>query len=171
MKGERTQWYIASPGAVVVCADRRDDTDISGTFWTLYSEKGQAFSNYTELVYGMEELFDDIRFPFPSTSERTFAGEAEHRAYNIDYERERVMSDEKLLQKHGSIGTFIVRVQHRQNSSWQGRITWMEEDQTVQFRSTWELIKLIESALDAVSEPEETQEASPAWEIVPEEEE
>ena len=68
------------------------------------------------------------------------------------------MSDEMLLTKHGEIGTFIVRVQHRQNSSWQGRITWMEEDKTVQFRSVWEMIKLIESAVNSVSEPEEEEE-------------
>ena len=65
------------------------------------------------------------------------------------------MSDEMLLTKHGEIGTFIVRVQHRQNSSWQGRITWMEEDKTIQFRSVWEMIKLIESAVNSISESEE----------------
>ena len=37
----------------------------------------------------------------------------------------------------------------------------MEEDKTVQFRSVWEMIKLIESAVDLVSEPEETPEE--AW--------
>ena len=67
------------------------------------------------------------------------------------------MSDEKLLRKHGDIGTFIVRVQHRQNSSWQGRITWMEEDKTINFRSVWEMIKLIESAVDTVEGPEESE--------------
>ena len=72
------------------------------------------------------------------------------------------MSDEQLLQKHGDIGTFIVRVQHRQNSSWQGRITWMEEDKTIQFRSVWEMIKLIESAVDTVSEQDEG-EQEPTW--------
>ena len=65
------------------------------------------------------------------------------------------MSDESLLAQHGDIGTFIVRVQHRQNSSWQGRITWMEEDRTIQFRSVWEMIKLIESAVDSVSQGDE----------------
>ena len=65
-----------------------------------------------------------------------------------------MVTDDELLSKHGDIGTFIVRVQHRQNSSWQGRITWMEEDKTVQFRSVWEMIKLIESAVDVVSTQE-----------------
>jgi hypothetical protein len=71
------------------------------------------------------------------------------------------MRDEELLKKHGDLGTFIIRVQHRQNSSWQGRITWMEEDKTVQFRSVWEMIKLIVSAVDLVSEPENAPEE--AW--------
>ena len=73
------------------------------------------------------------------------------------------MSDDALLSKHGDIGTFIVRVQHRQNTSWQGRITWMEEDKTIYFRSVWEMIKLIESAVDTVSEQEDAEEAAQDW--------
>ena len=60
------------------------------------------------------------------------------------------MSDEELLSKHGDLGTFIIRVQHRQNSSWQGRITWSERNKTVYFRSIWEMIRLIADALDRV---------------------
>ena len=73
------------------------------------------------------------------------------------------MRDEELLSRHGDIGTFIVRVQHRQNSSWQGRITWMEQDKTINFRSVWEMIKLIESAVNTVGDPEE-QEEPISWE-------
>ena len=65
------------------------------------------------------------------------------------------MSDDELLSKHGDLGTFILRVQHRQNSTWQGRITWVNENKTLQFRSVWELTKLIEEALDTVNEQED----------------
>lgn len=65
------------------------------------------------------------------------------------------MSDDELLSKHGDLGTFILRVQRRQNSTWQGRITWVNENKTLQFRSVWELTKLIEEALDTVSEQED----------------
>ena len=65
------------------------------------------------------------------------------------------MSDDELLSKRGDLGTFILRVQHRQNSTWQGRITWVNENKTLQFRSVWELTKLIEEALDTVSEQED----------------
>ena len=66
------------------------------------------------------------------------------------------------LQKHGDIGTFIVRVQHRQNSSWQGRITWMEQDKTINFRSVWEMVKLIESAVETTDKPDEGEETA-SW--------
>ena len=65
------------------------------------------------------------------------------------------MKDEELLSMHGDLGTFIIRVQHRQNSSWQGRITWMEKNRTLYFRSIWEMIKLVAEALNTVSDPED----------------
>ena len=65
------------------------------------------------------------------------------------------MKDEDLLRKHGDLGTFIIRVQHRQNSSWQGRITWADQNKSVNFRSIWEMIKLIAQALDADSTQED----------------
>ena len=73
-----------------------------------------------------------------------------------------VMSDEELLNKHGDLGTFIIRVQHRQNSSWQGRITWMDEDKTVYFRSMWEMLKLIDSAV-GTAQGQEEQTDEPSW--------
>lgn len=66
------------------------------------------------------------------------------------------MRDEELLSQHGDLGSFIIRVQHRQNSSWQGRITWMEQDKTLYFRSIWEMIKLIASAIETSETEQET---------------
>ena len=73
-------------------------------------------------------------------------------------EMTRALEDKDMLEMHGDLGTFIIRVQHRQNSSWQGRITWVEEDKTVYFRSVWEMVGLIEEALaDKKEEDEEKQ--------------
>ena len=59
---------------------------------------------------------------------------------------------EEILKKHGELGSFTVRVQHRQNGSWQGRITWLEKGQTLHFRSAWELLKLIDSTESSAEE-------------------
>ena len=57
------------------------------------------------------------------------------------------MADSELLSHRGQQETFIVRVQHRQNNTWQGRITWAEKNKTLTFRSIWEMIHLMENAL------------------------
>ncbi len=41
---------------------------------------------------------------------------------------------------------FFIRVQYRQNSSWQGTIQWMDGKKTAIFRSTLELGNLINDA-------------------------
>ena len=59
-----------------------------------------------------------------------------------------------MEKRTGDLGSFVIRVQHRQNNSWQGRVTWLEENKTENFRSVLELIHLIDDALgteDAVT--------------------
>ena len=150
---EKTQWYIGAPNGVVLCIAENNEGELSGEFYHSYSEDAVPFSGIGQMTLRMEQLYDWLNFPHPGTNSRSF-GPVKKPDGKI-HERKKIMSDEALLAKHGDIGTFIVRVQHRQNSSWQGRITWMEEDKTLQFRSVWEMIKLIESAVDSVSESEE----------------
>ena len=52
-------------------------------------------------------------------------------------------------------GTFLVKIVNKQNSTWQGSITWMEEQKTQNFRSALELIKLIDGVLDGDNDLEE----------------
>ena len=157
----KTQWYIGAPNGVILCIDSVRDGEWRGKVFHSYRTDPILFENTEQMTREMEALYDYLQFPHPASNPRTFSPDSKTTAPR--QERIKKMSDEKLLSKHGDIGTFIVRVQHRQNSSWQGRITWMEEDKTIQFRSVWEMIKLIESAVDTVSPPEEDGEKEPAW--------
>ena len=152
-----SQCYIGTPNGIVLCIDRKEDSDLYGRFWHAYREDAVEFTRIYQFVKEADKFFDDIRFPHPATNVRTFGTET---ALGRRQEKTRVMADEKLLEKRGDLGTFIVRVQHRQNSSWQGRLTWIEEDKTVYFRSIWEMIKLVESALDTVDSDEAVEEIS-----------
>ena len=53
-----------------------------------------------------------------------------------------------------NVGTFILKILNRQNSTWQGSVTWVEEGKTQNFRSALELLKLIDGALDEKQEIE-----------------
>lgn len=50
--------------------------------------------------------------------------------------------------------SFIINIQFQQNATWQGTITWIEEKKTHHFRSTLEMIKLMDSAISQKSESE-----------------
>ncbi len=152
----KDQCYLGTPNGVVLCVDHVKAGQFGGRMYHAYAQVPKEFKNLEEMLFEQEELYDFLNFPYPATNDRTFSDGTQRR--DIVQERTRIMSDKDLLSKHGDLGTFIIRVQHRQNSSWQGRVTWTEKDKTVYFRSVWELIKLIAGALDTVSEPEEGQE-------------
>ena len=64
--------------------------------------------------------------------------------------------------KHSDIGTFVVRVMQHQNGTWQGRITWVDEDKSMNFRSVWEMVRLMEEGI--FSSEELREENTPTWE-------
>ena len=161
-----TQWYIGAPNGVVLCIDRIIDGELAGTLFHSYRTDGIPFANAEQMTVEMERLYNMLNFPHPGTNERTFVPPApdpsQPHVWTKPQERTKIMSDQSLLSKHGDLGTFIVRVQHRQNSSWQGRITWMEQDKTINFRSVWEMVKLIESAVETTDKPDEGEETA-SW--------
>lgn len=153
-----TQSYIGFPNGVVICVDRISGRRIIGRLYHRYSKQATPFVNGEQAVFLMEQLFDSLHFPYPSTLERSFSDESKSAPAS---RQERIMNDTDLLSRHGDLGSFIVRVQHRQNSSWQGTLTWMERDKTLHFRSIWEMIKLVESALDETGSMEDSY--APSW--------
>ena len=52
--------------------------------------------------------------------------------------------------------TFIIKVMDQQNATWQGSVTWVDEQREQYFRSTLELLKLIDGALEKRNDDEET---------------
>ncbi len=51
--------------------------------------------------------------------------------------------------------TFIIKVIDEQNATWQGSVTWVDEQREQYFRSTLELLKLIDGALEKRNDDEE----------------
>lgn len=138
--------YIGTPNGIVLCVRGNDCGTIEGTLYHGYRKEGIPFRGYEDIIRIAEELFNALGFPFMGTGDRDING----RIHSCQKKKgmTRVMKDDELLQKHGEIGTFVIRVQHRQHSSWQGRVTYLEEDKSVYFRSALELIKIIDGTLD-----------------------
>lgn len=152
---EHTGLYIGAPNGVILCIDESVEWRKGGRLYHSYQMEAEEFQSMEQAIKLMDQFFDWLGYPFPNMEPRKFetkkaASEGRDRIRTEDKRKglEKVMSDETLLRQHGDLGTFIIRVQHRQNSTWQGLVTWSEKNKTVAFRSVLELIKLVEGAID-----------------------
>ena len=46
-------------------------------------------------------------------------------------------------------GTFVVRVDSRERATWQGQVIWTDQNRKQYFRSSLELLRLMEDAMNA----------------------
>lgn len=119
----------------LVCVNSYTDGVPAGYFSNPHCG-GRAFQNLTQLLLGMEEMFDEIGFPQASTSPRIFAEPGTVPVKPVEEYAQR-----------GAVATFVLRIHFRMNASWQGSVRWLEGDKDENFRSVLELVRLLDSAL------------------------
>lgn len=130
----------------LVCVDRTDNYDISGVFYNPYMKKPVKFASVLEIIKTMERFFDEISFPQQNYMLREFNPKPVT-ARKAESEMRQYISEEIFNSERGKKATFVIQVQFRQNATWQGIITWTDEKKTRSFRSTLEMLKLMDSAL------------------------
>ena len=132
----------------LVCVDAYG-TEISGRIYNPYMADVIPFDSITALLLLLDEFFDRIRFPQAAYQSRSFFDTPPQplQPYTPKREVQRYMSDTVFDNKQGKKATFVVQVQFRQNATWQGTITWNEEQRTCRFRSALEMLKLMDGAL------------------------
>jgi len=122
----------------IVCVDSYTDGVPTGRFYNPYMPEGVRFSSMVDFLQKMESLLDDMDFPQAFNVTRTFAPA---KPVISEPAEEGVPSGDKA--------TFSMKVLFRQNSSWQGCVSWLEGKREEGFRSVLELIFLMDSALTA----------------------
>ena len=135
-------WY--APNFINMCIDNINDGELSGRIYHCYSKEPWKFTNIRQLIELADDFFDKLEFPQASTSARSFTSIQFSGVDRLD----KVQSPEDFIENRGQKGTFFLNVRYRQNSSWQGSVTWVEEQREQHFRSALELLKLIDGALD-----------------------
>lgn len=108
------------------------------------------FDDMVTLIVLHEKIFGIANFPQPGyelrgmeTKER--AKEPMKEIWDMTVNKDDLPLEEKP--------TFIINVQYRQNASWQGTVKWVEGDIEKRFRSTLELIKLMDSVISGADSP------------------
>lgn len=159
-----SQIYLGTPAGVVLCVDALGGdssnvsessilNDMDALLWHGYSNEPIKVTVPEHMLHEMEKIFDLINYPRATTTRRSFSNESSCLSKGTPSSVARHLEDFELLEKRGSLATFIIRVQQRQNSNWQGRITWVEKNRTLKFSTIMEMVRLIEKALAPQSIP------------------
>lgn len=118
-----------------------EEKTFCGWAYNEHFRKRIEFHDLCEMLNAMESLYDTLAFPQASFQPRHF-GKVQKRNIITKKAVNQMENGEK------DRATFIVHVQFRQNATWQGTIQWVDMNKTQSFRSTLEMIKLIDEALD-----------------------
>ena len=130
------------PRSLIPVVLRRLDIDPSLPANSLTRQKRRAM---VELLGGMESFYNKIAFPQSAVQLR---GINWHAPGNLPGKTEEpVLEKEFLTEKKGVCATYLVTVRYRQNATWQGSFLWVEENRAREFKSTLELMMLIDKAL------------------------
>lgn len=138
-----------SPATVRVCVDQVVDKEISGRLISPYAQASIPFGGIIDVVSRLDSFLTQRGYPQAYNTLRSFnpVGAAPKKRAERK-ELIQLMSSDVFETKLGEKLTFVIQVQFRQNATWQGTITWAEQNKTQHFRSTMEMIKLMDSAVE-----------------------
>lgn len=156
-KGEQGEMQITaqdyvSPTTVRACVDRVADKEIFGKLISPYAQSPMPFGGIFDMVSKVDGFLTECGYPQAYNRLRSFSppGEAPKKRAE-EKELIQLMGSDVFETKLGEKLTFVIQVQFRQNATWQGTITWAEQNKTQHFRSTMEMIKLMDSAVEQQS--------------------
>ncbi len=132
----KERMHVEEYRATALCIDSYQDAILKGRFYNRFVPEGRQFQSLSQFLLEMDHLLEEVDEPKSFTAMRTFLspGEVAASAAESEYYR-------------GEAATFLIRILFRQNSSWQGTVTWVEGKQEQSFRSVLELIVLLDNAL------------------------
>ncbi len=117
----------------------------------------QYFESLLEMVSLIDDKLEDLNITWLTAEKRYFrdspplpSAAVDRRKEDRQNNMERLINFDRTLKKP----EFLVRILMRQNSSWQGEVVWLNSDKTIRFRSTLELVLLMQEAIEMSGEPE-----------------
>lgn len=130
---------MAARLTIRICA--AEENGLQGFLYSSYFDKTVSFSDALEMLRKMECIYDGLSFPQSTVVYRRFR-ERGIRQIPLKGADATMAENEKPVR-----ATFVVHVKYRQNATWQGSITWTDKNITRNFRSAFEMLKLMDNAV------------------------
>lgn len=126
----------------MICIDSYEKSVPVGRFYNQHAPEGICFYGAIDLIKKMETMLNEMSFPQSFSMIRSFA---EKPMVDLNGQANEVSHK-------GKAATFSVKILFRQNTSWQGSVSWLEGKREETFRSVLELLLLIDSAISLGAE-------------------
>lgn len=141
--------YYYPSTAIRVCVDDISGSRISGRAYCAQLDDVFCFNDMGELILGMEDMFDERGYPDAFQIKRSFIKKNEN---TLSIEERLLRQAEmrakcNISQSMGKHATFLVYVMSRRNSSWQGRVEWIDEGGITSFNSALEFLRLVDAKI------------------------
>ncbi|MGI6161634.1 MAG: hypothetical protein ACOYJD_06350 [Christensenellales bacterium] len=134
----------------------RPGDEIRGYIRHVATETMRRFESSLGLIKEIESIINRYEMPKQTFQERKWSEGIKH-AGEADIMKAVSERDDISMKSP----EFLITVQFRYNSSWQGSIKWLNSKKERRFRSALELIKLIDEAVEKSGLPAEDE--MPSW--------
>jgi hypothetical protein len=143
---------------IFICIDDISGYDFSGRITNPYMPEVKPFISSNEMLKIIDRFLDSVGIPRPLLSPRLFSDAAPESKPKTPVRAQKDIevyrSESELASCRGEISTFLVHIKFRYNASWQGSFKWVEGNQSRDFRSTLDLLRMISDALYTSDAPD-----------------
>jgi len=127
---------------ILICVDSYDEACMKGLVYHGSFDEAQKFQSVMQLLLIIEQILDITEYPKPTVEKRRF-----HSFKDSNEDIVQVNKEFDFKNLKGNLATFKVKIMFRQHASWQGSVSWIENNNTEPFRSALELLMLMNSAM------------------------
>ena len=127
--------------SIIVCVDSYDDLLMQGAVFHGSFSGGKKYTGLMQLIIIIEDILDSTGFPKAVSEKRRFNDNVRPVK---PFESIGARADDI---KTGKSATLILKILFRHNADWQGSVAWIEGGSEINFRSTLELLSLMDNAL------------------------
>lgn len=129
-----------TPGMLRVCIDKNSNDEFSGRVYGTAFKDTLHFKDVNEFILKIDNELNEVGLPQAFEEKRSF-GQAE--AYSKFTPRVSVVRKQKdFINEYGEVSTYVVFVETRANTSWQGKLLSEDLKPIADFSSVLELLKL-----------------------------
>ncbi|MGL5259172.1 MAG: hypothetical protein ACRC7V_03600 [Lachnospiraceae bacterium] len=138
---KKTKIIPADATKILTCVNDIEFSEPKGTWTSLHNNICHSFDSAVDLLMQIDEHYDENGFVQHSLQHRSYSKKESFKKATIKN------NSQNIYEKNGEKATFVVQVMFRQNATWQGKVKWVETGKEIIFRSTLELLKLMDEAL------------------------